>query len=91
MLFEEGSVFKNFDNIFKYHQIKKYYKAYYNLNNTWFKEYDYEIITNNFGLVQNNDLKKDIPSILFLGDRLLKDKVHTHGLINLAGNLKIFN
>ena len=47
-------------------------QTFYNVNNRWHKEYDYEIITNNFGLVQKNDIIKNTPSILFLGDSFVE-------------------
>ena len=73
MLFEEGLVFKNHEKIFKYHPKKRILsQTFYNVNNKWHKEYDYEIITNNFGLVQKNDIIKNTPSILFLGDSFVE-------------------
>lgn len=91
MLFEEGLVFKNFDKIFKYHPNQKILsKTYYNLNNKWFKEYDYEMITNNFGLVQNNDLKKNMPSILFLGDSFVEGQGSLSWINKFGGKFKNF-
>ena len=59
MLFEEGLVFKNHEKIFKYHPKKRILsQTFYNVNNRWHKEYEYEIITNNLGLVQKNDISK---------------------------------
>ena len=73
MLFEEGLIFKNHEKIFKYHPKKRILsQTFYNVNNRWHKEYDYENITNNFGLVQKNDIIKNTPSILFLGDSFVE-------------------
>ncbi len=89
MLFEEGLVFQNIGKIFKYHPNKKIIsKTFYNLENTWVKEYDYEIITNNFGLVQKNDLKKNKPSILFLGDSFVEGQGSDAWINNFNGQFK---
>ena len=73
MLFSEGNVFSNIDRIFKYYPKQKIIsKTFYKINNTWKKEYEYEIITNNFGLVQKDDIKENTPSILFLGDSFIE-------------------
>ena len=59
MIFDEGLVFSNIEKIFKYEPDKVIRsKAYYFVDNVWHKEYDYEINTNNFGLVQIMILKK---------------------------------
>lgn len=69
MIFEEGDVFQTFDNFFKYSPNKKIKsEVFYKIDDKFIKEYSYKIITNNFGLVQNNDLKTSKKSILFLGD-----------------------
>jgi len=68
LLFDEGNVFFNIDDIFKYYpnlNIKS--EAYYYINNSFVKEYSYNLKTNNFGLAQNNDLIGQKKSILFLG------------------------
>lgn len=68
-LYEQGKVFKNEDDFFKYHSNKKILtKAFYEINQNYIEEYSYYIETNNFGLVQVNDIQETIPSILFLGD-----------------------
>jgi len=69
LLFDQGKVFKNVENVVKYHSNKTIKAEAYIYKENKFKQvYSYEIKTNNFGLVQNKDLKKDVPSILFLGD-----------------------
>tara|TARA_Y100001970_G_scaffold173831_1_gene212264 strand:+ start:2022 stop:3107 length:1086 start_codon:yes stop_codon:yes gene_type:complete len=69
MLFQEGKVFKNVNKIFKFHPEKKILsETFYYLDGYFKKEYSYYINTNNFGLVQNNNIFKEKPSILFLGD-----------------------
>ena len=71
MLFEEGDVFQNVGNFFKYYPNKKILsETFYRTDGKFIKEYSYDIITNNFGLVQNTDIKKGIDSILFLGDSI---------------------
>ena len=73
MLFSEGNVFSNIDKIFKYYPNQKIIsKTFYKIDNTWKKEYEYEIVTNNFGLVQKDDIKTNSPSILFLGDSFVE-------------------
>ena len=69
LLYEQGEVFQNKDKIVKYHPNKKIKtEAFFKVEDKFIKAYSYEITTNNFGLVQKNNLKKDLPSILFLGD-----------------------
>lgn len=65
----EGSVFRNIDNFYVY-QPRKTIRSilYFFKNRRWIKEYDYFIPTNNYGLVQTNNTKLHVPSILFLGD-----------------------
>ncbi len=73
MLFQEGEVFQNVDNFFKYKENKKILsKTYYNINDNWVEEYSYYFETNNFGLVQKNNLVKNKKSILFLGDSYIE-------------------
>ena len=68
MLFDEGNVFLNIGDIFKYHPNKNIKsEVYYHMNSSFVKEYSYNLKTNNFGLVQNNNLIKPKKSILFLG------------------------
>ena len=69
MLYEQGEVFINSDKVVKYHPNKKILtKAFVYVNDDFKEAYSYEIETNNFGLVQKNDLQEDVPSILILGD-----------------------
>lgn len=69
MIFEEGDIFQSYDKFFKYHKNKKIRsEVFYKINDKFIKEYSYDIITNNFGLVQKNNLEKSKKSILFLGD-----------------------
>ena len=69
MIFEEGDIFKPYKNFFKYHSNKIILsEVFYKIDEDFLKEYSYEIVTNNFGLVQKNDIYKDKKSILFLGD-----------------------
>ena len=69
MLFEENKIFKNLDNFFLYYPNKKILsEAYYDIGEKFLKEYSFTIKTNNFGLVQNNNLNQTKESILLLGD-----------------------
>jgi len=68
LIFQQGDVFLNVSNIFKYYPNKDIkHEAYYYINNKFIREYSYNIRTNNYGLNQNNDLIDDKKSILFLG------------------------
>jgi lysophospholipase L1-like esterase len=73
MLFSEikgGSVFKNIGSIFTYQPNKKIFSEtyYYYAENKWIKEYQYEFLTNNYGLVQKKDIEPEKPSLLLIGD-----------------------
>ena len=70
LLYDEGKVFKNInDKIFKFHPNKEILtENFYRINDIFLKESSYILKTNNFGLVQSNDIDNEIPSILFLGD-----------------------
>jgi hypothetical protein len=72
-LFEEGEVFQNVDNFFKFYPNKKILsETYYRIDNKFIKEYSYEITTNNYGLVQKNNIDQNKSSILFLGDSFVQ-------------------
>ena len=89
MVFDEGPVFKNVENFFKYYPNKTINsKAYYNINDTWYKEYDYLITTNNFGLVQKNNIVKNKDSILFLGDSFVEGQGADAWLNKFDGKFK---
>ena len=65
-------MYSTLQNFFKYHSNKNTFKFFIKYDD-FVKEYSYEIITNNFGLVQNNNISKK-NSILFL-ETILRDKV----------------
>ena len=68
-VYEEGKIFKKFENFYTYQKkIKKRYVYYYKNNQELMKIWDYKFSTNNFGLVQKFDLDVNKKSILFLGD-----------------------
>ena len=72
-LFEEGEIFQNVDNFFKFFPNKEVLsETYYRINNKFIKEYSYKITTNNFGLVQKKNIEQDKNSILFLGDSFIQ-------------------
>ena len=88
-LFEQGDVFINADKIFKYHSNKNILtKSYVYLDNEFKEAYSYEIETNNFGLAQKNDLKKNTPSILFLGDSFTEGQGETPWINKFDGKFK---
>lgn len=69
MLFKEGRVFEKFDNFFKYHpNLNQRSLQYYFIDDKFKKIWDYNLITNNYGLVQKYNIQKNKKSILFLGD-----------------------
>ncbi len=73
MLFQEGEVFQNIENFFKYKSNKKILsKTFYENKDEWVEEYSYIFETNNYGLVQKNNLIKNKKSILFLGDSFVE-------------------
>ena len=68
-LYQQGKIFQNFDGIFKYFpNISVKHEAFFFIKNNFIKEYSYNIKTNNFGLVQKNNIYKSKSSVLFLGD-----------------------
>lgn len=76
-----GTVFRNTGEIFTYHPnatIKS--STYYNIKNEWILEYEYLFRTNNLGLVQSNDVRGDVPSILLLGDSYTEGQGSAPGL-----------
>jgi len=64
-----GSSFNNIRNFFVYQPNATIHnKTFYLVNEQWIKEYDYLFPSNNFGLVQTNNIQANVPSILLLGD-----------------------
>lgn len=70
--FEEGELFKPYENFFVYKENlkdKRFVNYFYEKNTKKIiKIWDYKFSTNNYGFLQKNNLKKDSNSILFLGD-----------------------
>lgn len=63
------SIFRNIENFFVYQSNANIHStAYYFVNGQWTKEYEYVIPTNNFGLVQTNNIQANTQSVLLLGD-----------------------
>ena len=70
-VYSQGDVFQNKGRFFKYFPNKSILlETYYFINNKFIKEYSHEIKTNNFGLVQENNILENEASILFLGDSI---------------------
>ena len=91
MLYSEGDVFQNIDKILKYHPKKKIMsKTFYDIDGQFKEEYSYIIETNNFGLVQKNDIKKNKESILFLGDSFTEGQGAETWINNFQGFYKNF-
>ena len=68
-LFNQGKVFKNIENFFTYHPNQKIKSnTYYYKDGKFIKVYSYDIVTNNLGLVQKNNITFGETSILILGD-----------------------
>jgi len=66
--------------------------AFYENGVSLHKEYDYEFKTNNFGLVQKQNIEKDHPSILVLGDSFTEGQGATPWFYSLEegnGNKKV--
>ena len=69
MMYSEGKLFEKYDNFFKYHpNLNKRYLQFYFHQGKFKKIWDYNFQTNNFGLVQSNNIYENKKSILFLGD-----------------------
>ena len=88
-IYQEGDVFKNYENFFTYFPNRLILnETYYYVNENFVKEFSYYVETNNFGLVQNTDLEKEISSILFLGDSVVEGHGAFGWLNNFNGNFK---
>ena len=89
LIFNEGKVFRNIENFFTYHPNKKIKTANYYYSEGKFTEvYNYEIHTNNMGLVQKNDISEGISSILFLGDSFTEGQGSESWIDYFEGNYK---
>ena len=89
MLFSEGDVFKNIGKVFKYYPNRKITsKVFYDVNNEFIEEYSYTIQTNNYGLVQKKDIKKNKASILFLGDSFTEGSGYEAWINKFEGTYK---
>ena len=86
LLFEQGNVFQNIDNFFVYNPNSNITASTYYLEKDIFiKVNSYKIETNNFGLVQSQDLIPEKESILILGDSFVQGQGYGNwtDLINL--------
>jgi hypothetical protein len=69
ILFEQGDIFRNINNdLFTYYPHKKIRTSLFYYEKEFKKVYDYTVNSNNYGLLQKNDIIKNKPAILFLGD-----------------------
>ncbi len=65
-LWDQGKIFKNIDNFFKFEpNLSVRHEVFFDINNEFIKEYSYKIKTNNFGLVQDNDIYSGKPQFYF--------------------------
>jgi len=91
ILFEQGKVFRNIDeSFFTYHPQKKIKTSLYYFHEEFIKVYNYTMNSNNYGLIQENDIKKNNPSILFLGDSFTEGQGNGSWLDNFKGNYKSY-
>ncbi len=91
LIYEQGKVFRNTERIVKYEPKKNILtKAFFFTKNQFKEAYSYEIKTNNFGLVQSNDLIKKKPSILFLGDSFTEGQGEEAWINKFGGNYNEF-
>ena len=89
MLFSEGNVFQNVGRIFKYHANKKITsRTFYDIEDSFIEEYNYTIQTNNYGLVQKNNIKKKKKSIIFLGDSFTEGQGYYAWIDKFNGSYK---
>lgn len=91
ILFEQGDVFRNIDNnLFTYYPEQKIRTSLFYFEKEFKKIYDYTIDSNNYGLVQQNDIEKNKPSILFLGDSFTEGQGNGSWIDNFKGNYKSY-
>ena len=91
ILYEQGNVFRNIDNnFFTYHPNSNIRTSLYYYDEKLIKVYDYNIITNNLGLVQKNNIKENHPSILILGDSFTEGQGSSSWIDNFQGHFKSF-
>ncbi len=95
ILYKEGETFSNQENFFKYKENKTLYtKVVYNIDDNWVEEYKYEFNSNNFGLIQNNDIYPNKDSLLFLGDSFVEGQGSKPWIDNFGGeylNFQVIN
>ena len=89
MIFSEGKVFRNIDSFFTYEPNQEITAAnYYYIGEEFVEVYKYNIKTNNLGLVQENDIYKNLPSILILGDSFTEGQGAVPWIDNFGGKYK---
>ena len=91
ILFEQGNVFRNINNnLFTYHPQKKIRTSLFYYDKEFQKVYDYTVNSNNYGLLQKNDIKKNKSSILFLGDSFTEGQGYGSWIDNFNGDYKSY-
>ncbi len=91
-VYEEGKTFKDHQNFYTYQpkiNNKRYLNYYYDYKSKkkLIKIWDYRISTNNYGLVQSNNLQSDKKSILFLGDSFTEGQGNPSWIDKFEGNI----
>ena len=89
-VYTEGKIFKTNIDFFTYEKNlkKKRYINYYYERNSLKKIWDYEFSTNNYGLVQKDNIFKNKKSILFLGDSFTEGLGSKPWLDKFSGSIK---
>ena len=89
LIYQQGDIYTHVGDVLKYYPNKSILaEAHYYINNKFYKEYSYNIVTNNFGLVQKTNIKKNVPSILFLGDSFTEGNGAKSWIDNFDGSFK---
>ena len=88
-LYQQGEIYTHVGDVLKYYPNKSILtETYYYVDNKFHKEFSYKINTNNYGLVQEHNIKKNIPSILFLGDSFTEGIGAKSWINNFNGSFK---
>lgn len=84
-----NGIFKNIDDIFTYLPNNEFLvTGYYFDNKRIYKEFEYKNKTNNFGLIQNDNLIPNKKSLIFLGDSFMEGFGDSTWFNTLSKNIK---